>query len=61
MVSYPENKRDTFPSSWTDDYKTLVYSQIAEHGFTETNYALKINQIYAVTELAFAKMKILRK
>lgn len=55
MVSYPENKRDTFPSSWTDDYKKLVYSQIAEHGFTETNYALKINQIYAVTELAFAK------
>lgn len=54
MVSYPENKRDTFPSSWTDDYKKLVYSQIAEHGFTETNYALKINQIYAVTELAFA-------
>lgn len=54
MVSYPENRRDTFPPSWTEDYKKLVYSQISEHGFTETNYALKINQIYAVTELAFA-------
>lgn len=54
MVSYPENRRDSFPSSWNDDYKKLVYSQIAEHGFTMENYAQKIEQIYAVTELAFA-------
>ena len=54
MLSYPGGRRDDFPPSYNAKMKELVYSQIAEHGFTAENYSQKMNEIYAVTALAFA-------
>lgn len=55
MISYPENSMASYPSSWNDKMKNMVYDQIKDYnGFTLDNYSKVISEMYAVSALANA-------